>query len=66
MKKQWHRPELVVLVRHQPQEVVLQGCKVDSGPFGGLGVKYGACDTTDMNPAANLCDPILCLAIVLT
>jgi len=26
-KKQWHKPALIVLVRHKPEEAVLQVCK---------------------------------------
>ena len=26
-KKQWQKPELIVLVRSKPEEAVLQGCK---------------------------------------
>jgi hypothetical protein len=42
MKKQWHKPELVVLVRHRPDEAVLQFCKVDGFQMaqGGL---FGDC-----------------------
>jgi len=34
MKKRWEKPELVVLIRLQPEESVLQACKffVPSGP----------------------------------
>jgi hypothetical protein len=34
-KKQWQKPELVVLVRNKPQEAVLSTCKVGvGGPAG--------------------------------
>ena len=26
-KKQWHKPALIVLVRHKPEEAVLLACK---------------------------------------
>ena len=29
-KKQWQKPQLVVLLRSKPEEAVLTGCKVDS------------------------------------
>ncbi len=35
MKRHWRRPELVVLVRSQPEELVLVGCKsslITEGP----------------------------------
>jgi hypothetical protein len=34
MKKTWQKPELVVLVRNKPEEVVLQDCKYNflTGP----------------------------------
>jgi len=40
MKKQWEKPELVVLVRSNPEETVLTACKVTgkilrSGPSKG-------------------------------
>jgi hypothetical protein len=28
-KKQWHRPELIVLTRSKPEEAVLTGCKIE-------------------------------------
>jgi len=34
MKKTWDAPKLIVLVRNDPQEAVLNGCK-GSGPSGG-------------------------------
>ena len=37
--KKWVKPELVVLVRHQPEEAVLQNCKTGDG--GGPGVSSG-------------------------
>ena len=30
-KKEWHRPELIVLVQGKPEEMVLQTCKMISG-----------------------------------
>ena len=34
-KKKWEKPELVVIVRNQPEESVLQACK--SGWYGIMG-----------------------------
>jgi hypothetical protein len=31
-KKKWRRPELIVLVRGRPEEMVLLACKTVSGP----------------------------------
>lgn len=50
-KKQWHQPELVVLVRGTPEEAVLQGCRAGPGDPGvggsnaslGPGCGYNAC-----------------------
>ncbi|MBI5650997.1 MAG: hypothetical protein HZC40_11235 [Chloroflexi bacterium] len=34
-KQKWTKPELLILVRHNPEEAVLTGCKngIDAGPF---------------------------------
>ena len=42
-KKKWEKPELVVIVRNQPEESVLQACK--SGWFGikGPEMAYDMC-----------------------
>lgn len=50
-RKQWHQPELIVLVRGNPEESVLTGCKAgpaDSGLGGGNasqgpGCGYNSC-----------------------
>lgn len=36
MKKEWRRPELVILVRNKPEEAVLDLCKIGgrTGPDG--------------------------------
>jgi hypothetical protein len=45
-KKQWTKPELLVLVRNKPEEAVLVTCKgVNAGPLAG----YSAC-SLDANP----------------
>jgi hypothetical protein len=33
-KKQWHQPELIVLVRGRPEEAVLTGCRAGPGTGG--------------------------------
>jgi hypothetical protein len=43
-KKQWTKPELIVLVRNKPEEAVLGACKMVSGPDGPLAT-YIACGT---------------------
>jgi hypothetical protein len=35
-KKEWFRPELIVLARNKPEEAVLNGCKFDSAQGPGL------------------------------
>jgi hypothetical protein len=30
-RKQWQKPELIVLVRSKPEEAILLGCKYDVG-----------------------------------
>ena len=34
MKKEWQKPELIVLVRSKPEEAVLAACKAWGGPWG--------------------------------
>ncbi len=41
-KKQWHKPELIVLVRGKPEEAVLGGCKAWTGGSDSLG-QYARC-----------------------
>ena len=41
-KKEWKKPELIVLVRGKPEEAVLTACKV-SGPQIGAQVYVGGC-----------------------
>jgi hypothetical protein len=33
-RKQWQKPELIVLVRSKPEEAVLSTCKVKHNPLG--------------------------------
>ena len=40
-KKQWTKPELIVLVRNKPEEAVLQACKAQVG--GGPEGEYWVC-----------------------
>jgi len=44
MKKAWEKPQLVVLVRSQPQEAILILCKGD-GVAQSSGDSYGGCET---------------------
>ena len=41
MKKQWERPELIVLTKSEPEEMVLQGCKAPG--FTGPDAITGSC-----------------------
>ena len=41
-KKEWHKPELIVLVRSKPEEAVLAACKWYT-PFSGPGSYAGQC-----------------------
>ena len=55
MKKLWQTPELIVLMRGKPEEVVLSVCKLDSpsalnGPY----IEYAMCG---IEISAGVCDP---------
>ena len=43
-KKAWQKPELIVLVRSRPEEMVLEVCKVQSGGGGGPTDTNSLCD----------------------
>ena len=47
-KKQWQKPQLVVLVRSKPEEAVLTGCKVDSPSSTGPTTDADFCLETDV------------------
>ena len=42
MKSKWQKPELVVLVKVQTNEMVLEGCKIQGGS-GVIGIGSGVC-----------------------
>jgi len=42
-KRQWTKPQLIVLVRSSPAESVLQGCKYTGYGFPSPGTTYSAC-----------------------
>ena len=42
-KKEWVKPELLVLVRNKPEERVLVACKSSTPPTEGPGNAYGLC-----------------------
>ena len=42
-KKVWVEPELIVLVRHQPEEAVLTACKQEYVGVGGSGDAVDCC-----------------------
>ena len=50
-KKQWQTPALIVLLRRQPQESVLELCKTWTvyGPTGGANATCGSFDGCDMD-----------------
>jgi hypothetical protein len=50
LKKKWHRPRLTVLVRSNPEEGILDGCKINwLGAEGPVGI-YNYChiETQDL------------------
>jgi len=49
-KKQWHKPALIVLLRHKPEEAVLRVCKYDSQQHG-YGCSEPACGGSDPVPS---------------
>jgi hypothetical protein len=53
-KKVWQKPELVVLVRSNPEEAVLSACKVDPTP-GAVAATQVAC-IWDNPPGCTSCD----------
>ena len=44
MKKKWHKPELVVLVRNRPEEGLLDACKQTG--YSGPEDEHQACNIT--------------------
>jgi hypothetical protein len=50
MKKVWSKPELIVLYRAKPEELVLAACKYSS--TGGLGTTYGPCYSFEFMPGS--------------
>jgi hypothetical protein len=40
-KKQWQKPELIVLVRSKPEEAVLAACKYWGDPSGAESQEFG-------------------------
>jgi hypothetical protein len=59
-QSEWHKPELVVLVRSRPEEAVLQMCKAEATPAHSLNHPtwndFKGCLTTDKNCAQNCQD----------
>jgi len=58
-KKEWSRPELIVLARNKPEEAVLQLCKFGSaeGPqriAGRLHCKHGYSEDDPLSPCLNI------------
>jgi len=52
-KKKWERPQLIVLVRGKPEEMVMAGCKScgGMGPFTGPANTWFACSTAPVECA---------------
>jgi len=59
MRKEWIKPELVVLTRHKPEETVLTACKGFDG-YGGVGVNAfaGGCDM-NYYAACDVCETMV-------
>ncbi|MCX6844806.1 MAG: hypothetical protein NTX53_21290 [candidate division WOR-3 bacterium] len=55
-KKEWHKPELTVVVRGKPEEAVLGGCKT-VGPSAGPTVGEQFCIYPDTCPLCNADTP---------
>ena len=57
MKKTWEKPKLVILMRNNPAEAVLNGCK--SGAQGGpvLGVSFCAANPFSVDPKSEVLVP---------
>jgi len=43
MKKKWEKPELIILVRNQPEESVLNSCKTGWYGIQGADMTYDMC-----------------------
>jgi hypothetical protein len=54
-KKLWQKPELTVLVRNKPEEVVLGGCKQPDSPGSSVNDQVNSCHDI---PCAS-CDNII-------
>jgi hypothetical protein len=52
-KRTWIRPEIIVLIRSNPEESVLSGCKggATDGPHGG----FGLCHWYMLMPGCGVC-----------
>ena len=57
--KEWKKPQLIVLVRSKPEEVVLTSCKMDENGLtkGPEGHWYNYCDTSSL--CGTPCDAIV-------
>jgi hypothetical protein len=51
-KQRWTAPELIVLVRHQPEEAVLEACKDYEPPWQGPTTLNQACFTRSIDACA--------------
>ena len=54
MKSKWQKPELVVLVKVQTNEMVLEGCKIQGGS-GVIGIGSGVCMNARGQPDPQAC-----------
>ncbi len=52
--KEWTSPELTVLVRNDPQEMVLTACKTQASR-GGMYSDYGHCILEHLIPCTDVC-----------
>ncbi len=43
-KKHWEKPQLIILARGEPEENVLEGCKIINHHLGEYGLHQEGCD----------------------
>ena len=57
-KKEWSKPELIVLVRSKPEEAVLYGCKGNTQQNPGAGSNYNQLVCVTSPNCAALCSAL--------
>ena len=53
-KKEWTKPQLIVLVRNKPEEAVLAACKNGAMPTAGNTAANGGCNTVICTTTCNM------------